>query len=163
MEEVLEGLENPHNSLINKTVVIVLPVKKVCHVNIDQIVLNYKDYVKKTVEQQFPKAVFDDYDYLVHSIYGCEDYISIGLFAELKPEAKERFEKAFLEYQRKLQEQEESLKENENSVTISLSVLRDFVISNFPMVREIDEENALRFVLGENYEFIPSSSASTRN
>lgn len=163
MEKIIEDLENPHDKLINKTVVVVMPIKNMNYANIEQTLFNFKVFVKRAVEEQFPKADFNDYDFLVDGIHGGEDYISLGLFAELKPEAKEQFEKTFLAYQRKLQEQEEALKENESSVTISLSVLRDFVISNFPIIRDIDEENALKFVLGENYEFIPSSSASTKN
>lgn len=163
MEEIIEELKNPYANVINRTVVVALPVRSIYREKMEQIVSNYKAYVEEAVKQQFPKAVFDEYDFFVTSVVGSPGYMTVGLSAKLKQEAKKRYEKAFAIYQKTLKEREEATKAEEHYVTVPLATIQKFILGNFPMIGNIDKENALRFFVGENYEFTPSPRASTKN
>lgn len=163
MEEIIEELENPLDGLIDSAVVVTLPKDVLLYAKADQYLFYYKDLIKKAVRQRFPKANFEDYDFLVKSIHNNRSFVSLSILAVLKLDAVKRYEKAFSDYQRKLYEREEALKEKESVVTMPIDVLRDFVINNFPVIGDIDEENVLKFISGENYVFTPSSGAGTRN
>lgn len=163
MEEIIEELENPLDSLIDGAVTVALPKDVLLYAKADQYLYYYKDLIKSAVKQQFPKANFEDYNFLVKSIHNSRGFVSLSLLPVLRLEAVERYEKAFSDYQRKLYEREEALEEEENYAIVPLSAFRNFIINNFPMIGDIDEENAFRFFAGENYEFTPSSRASTKN